>query len=133
MEKNMDVFEIAELLGKTLKEHDKLQRLEAAKKAYDENPEVAKKLLEYQVQQKAMENEIVKPEKDMHLIELIQNRIDILYKEISTDPVFVELNDAQVAVNDLMNAINSTITFNITGEIPSSCTHDCSTCGGGCH
>ena len=89
--------------------------------------------MEYQVQQKALENEVVKPEKDMHLIELIQNRIDVLYKEISNDPVFIELNDAQVAVNDLMNAINSTITFNITGEIPSNCTHDCSTCGGGCH
>lgn len=133
MEKNMDVFEIAELLGKTLKEHEKLKRLETAKKAYDENPQIAAKLLEYQVQQKAMENEVVKPEKDMHLIELIQNRIDILYKEIANDPVFIELNDAQVAVNDLMNAINSTITFNITGEIPSNCTHDCSTCGGGCH
>lgn len=133
MEQNRDVFEIAELLGKTLKEHEKVKRLTAAKKAYDENPQIAAKLLEYQVQQKAMENEVVKPEKDMHLIELIQNRIDILYKEISNDPVFIELNDAQVAVNDLMNAINSTITFNITGEIPSSCTHDCSTCGGGCH
>ena len=133
MEKKMDIFEIAELLGKTLKEHEKLKRLEAAKAAYDADGTVAAKLLEYQVQQKAMENEIVKPEKDMELIELIQNRIDVLYNEISTNPAFIELNDAQVAVNDLMNAVNNTITFNITGEIPSSCTHDCSTCGGGCH
>ena len=36
-------------------------------------------------------------------------------------------------MNDLMNAVNSTITFNITGELPSDCTHNCSTCGGGCH
>ena len=32
----------------------------------------------------------------------------------------------------LMNAVNATITSNITGELPSSCTHNCSTCGG-CH
>ncbi len=129
----MEIFEIAELLGKTLKEHEKLKRLEAAKKAYDESPAIAHKLMEYQVQQKALENEMVKPEKEMQLIELIQNRIDVLYKEISTDPVFIELNDAQVAVNDLMNAVNQTITFNITGEIPGDCTGNCSSCGGGCH
>ncbi len=129
----MEIFEIAELLGKTLKEDEKLKRLAAAKKAYDESPAIAHKLLEYQVQQKAMENEMVKPEKDMHLIELIQNRIDVLYKEISTDPVFLELNEAQAAVNELMNAVNQTITFSITGEIPSDCTGNCSTCGGSCH
>ncbi len=129
----MEIFEIAELLGKTLKEHEKLKRLAAAKKAYDESQVIAGKLLEYQVQQKALENEMVKPEKDMVLVEMIQNRIDVLYKEISTDPVFIELNDAQVAVNDLMNAVNQTITFNITGEIPSDCTGNCSSCGGSCH
>ena len=37
-----------------------------------------------------------------------------------------------VAVLELMNAVNATITANITGETPSSCTHNCSTCGG-CH
>ena len=43
-----------------------------------------------------------------------------------------ELLEAQEAVNELMNAVNNTITFAITGEMPSNCTHDCSTCGG-CH
>ena len=32
----------------------------------------------------------------------------------------------------LRNDQNQTITFAITGEAPSGCTHDCSTCGG-CH
>ena len=56
-----------------------------------------------------------------------------LYKYIMEHPAFAELNDAQADVNVLMNEVNSTITFHITGEKPSSCTHDCSTCGGGCH
>ena len=90
-------------------------------------------MIEYEVQQKALENEIVKPEKDTHLMDIIQKRIDELYKAIMEHPVFVELGEAQNDVNDLMNAVNSTITFNITGELPSDCTHNCSTCGGGCH
>ena len=59
----MEIFEIAALLGKTLKENEKLVRLENAKKAYKETPELNKMMIEYEVQQKALENEIVKPVK----------------------------------------------------------------------
>ena len=128
----MGIFEIAEQLGKTLKEDERLKRLDAAKKAYETDTELSGKLIEFEVQQKAMENEMVKPERDMQLVDMIQNRIDALYKEITENEVFLELNAAQTEVNDLMNAVNSTIMYNITGEVPSSCTHDCSTCGGGC-
>ena len=129
----MEIFEIAQLLGKTLKEDDRLKRLEAAKKQYEESPDLGKLMIEYEVQQKALENEVVKPEKDTHFIDIIQNRINELYESIVNNPAFIELNEAQTVVNELMNSVNQTIMFNITGEMPSNCTHNCSTCGGGCH
>lgn len=129
----MDIFEIAAQLGKTLKEDERLVRLENAKKAYEDSPELGKMMVEYEVQQKALENEVVKPEKDTHFIDIIQNRINELYRNIMEHPAFIELNEAQQVVNELMNAVNSTIMFNITGELPGDCTHNCSTCGGGCH
>ena len=119
-------------LGKALKEDEKLVRLEAAKNAYQADASLQKKMVEYEVQQKALQGEITRQERDTLFIETIQKRIDVLYNEIMEHPVFVELNEAQSDVNELMNAVNSTITFHITGEKP-SCTHDCSTCGGGCH
>ena len=125
-------MEIAALLGKTLKEDDRLKALEAAKEAYTSNAELQKKLVEYEVQQRALQGEITKPERDTAFIDIIQNRIEQLYKEITEDPDFVKLNEVQAEVNELMNAVNATITANITGEMPSSCTHNCSTCGG-CH
>ncbi len=128
----MGIFEIAELLGKTLKEDERLIKLEAAKKEYEENGELKKMMVEYEVQQKALEHEALKPEKDAQLIDIIQDRINTLYKSIVEHPAFVALNDAQMAVNELMNSVNNTIMFNITGELPSDCTHNCSTCGG-CH
>lgn len=128
----MEIFEIAQLLGKTLKEDERLKRLEAAKKQYEESPDLGKMMVEYEVQQKALENEVVKPEKDTHFIDIIQNRINDLYQSIVQHPAFVELNEAQNVVNELMNSVNQTIMFNITGEMPSDCTHNCSTCGG-CH
>lgn len=128
----MDIMELAAQLGKTLKEDERLKALEVAKTEYTSNVELQKKLVEYEVQQKALQGEITKEERDTIFIEIIQKRIDELYNQITTDPAFVKLNEAQAEVNELMNAVNATITANITGETPSSCTHNCSTCGG-CH
>ncbi|MBO5939363.1 MAG: YlbF family regulator [Clostridia bacterium] len=128
----MTIFELAAELGRALKEDDKLVRLENAKKAYEADTDLNKKMIEYEVQQKALQLEITRDDRDTLLIDNIQKRIDTLYREIMENHVFVELNEAQAEVNELMNAVNQTISFQITGEIPSSCTHDCSTCGG-CH
>ena len=128
----MSIFELAAELGRALKEDDKLVRLENAKKAYEADTELNKKMIEYEVQQKALQLEITRDDRDTLLLDNIQKRIDTLYNDIMGNPVFMELNDAQAEVNELMNAVNQTITFQITGEVPSSCTHDCSTCGG-CH
>ena len=127
----MTIFEIAAQLGKALKQDDKLVRLDNAKKAYEGDKELQKMMVEYEVQQKALQAELTKPERDTMLIDIIQKRINELYNAIMSHPIFVELNEAQAEVNELMNAVNNTITFEITGELP-SCTGSCSTCGGGC-
>ena len=127
----MTIFELAQELGKALKEDEKLIRLADAKKAYENDNVLKKYMVEYEVQQKALQVELVKEERDTLFIDVIQKRIDELYTLIMEHPVFVELNEAQAEVNELMNAVNNTISFEITGEVP-SCTHDCSTCGGGC-
>lgn len=128
----MEIFELAAELGKKLKDDPRLVALEEAKAAYEKDPQLQKYMLEYDVQQKAMQREVAKPERDMLFIETIQKRIDDLYKLITENPAFAELNRTQAEVNDLMNRVNQTIMTQITGEEPSSCTHNCSTCGG-CH
>ena len=60
----------------------------------------------------------------------IQDRIDEIYAEITTDPIFKELDEAQAAVNELMQNVNNTIMYHATGSTP--CSHDCSSCSG-CH
>ena len=130
----MEIFELAKQLGEALKADSRLVALEEAKKAYEANGALQKQLLEYEVQQKALQNEMVKEEKDMHFIEIINHRIEELYKSITEDPTFVKLNEVQAEVNALMNEVNQTITCTITGEDPSAaCTHNCSTCHSHCH
>ena len=128
----MTIFELAVELGKALKEDAKLVRLAEAKKAYENDKVLQKYMIEYEVQQKALQVELVKEERDTLFIDVIQKRIDELYKLIMEHPVFVELNEAQAEVNELMNAVNNTISYEITGETPNACTHNCSTCGGAC-
>ncbi len=129
----MEIFDLAKQLGQVLKADERLVALEAAKKAYENDEKLRKSMIEYDVQQKAMQREVAKPDRDLHFIEVIQERIDKLYAEITENPVFSELNRAQEAVNLLMNQVNQAIMFEITGEEPTGgCTHDCSTCGG-CH
>ncbi len=127
------VFELAAQLGDALKADETMVKFAEAKKAYAADASLQKAMVEYDVQQKALQAEVGKPEQDTLLLDAIQKRIEELYREIVEHPVYVALNEAQTAVNVLMNEVNATITFHITGEKPASCTHDCSTCGGGCH
>jgi cell fate (sporulation/competence/biofilm development) regulator YmcA (YheA/YmcA/DUF963 family) len=128
----MEIFELAAELGKKLKDDSRLVALENAKKAYEDSAELKKYMIEYEVQQKAMQAEVARADRDLQMIEAIQKRIDELYKLIAEHPVFLELNRVQAEVNDLMNRVNQTIMTQITGEEPSACTHNCATCGG-CH
>ena len=130
----MGIFELATQLGNLLKEDDRLKALEAARNAYETNAELQGLMSEYEAQQQMIQEEIAKEgdQRDMLFVETVQKRINELYRAIMDHPVFVDLNRAQEEVNNLMNAVNNTITAAITGEEPSGCTHNCATCGG-CH
>ncbi len=128
----MEIFEIASELGKALSKDPRLIKLEEAKKAYEADEKLQNYLIEYDVQQKALSAQIDSESLDKEFVTLIQNRIDELYNIITTMPSFIALDAAQNEVNKLMDLVNSTIMYNVTGEVPSSCTHDCSSCGG-CH
>ena len=128
----MEIFELATKLGQELKKDERLVRMAKAKEAYDNDGELRTLMREYQVQQIALEKTAGQKDVEARFLEMIQDRINQIYDQIVAHPVYVELEAAQNEVNALMNAVNNTITFEITGEMPSSCTHDCSTCGGGC-
>ncbi len=125
------IMELAAELGKAIKEDERVKALDAAKKAYDEDKNLTRYVIEYNVQQKAMANEFEKgDDRDDVMLKQIQNRIDELYTLIVENEAFVAMNAAQEAVNNFMNEVNGIITLNITGEMP--CTHDCSTCHSDC-
>ena len=126
------VFELAAELGKTLKDDARIIALNAARDVFEADADVAALMTEYEVQQNAIHEEAMKEDRSEEVLNAIQDRIEEIYNKITESESYKALEAAQNEVNALMEAVNNTITFNITGEEPSSCTHNCSTCGG-CH
>ena len=126
------VFDLAAQLGQALKDDERLIKLKAAREAYDASEELQGLIAEYNAQQAAIEQAASAEEIDTHLIDVLQERVNEIYNDITHHEAYLNLNRAQSTVNALMEAVNSTITYNITGELPSNCTHNYSTCGG-CH
>ena len=126
----MSIYSLAAELGKAIKEDERMIRMENAKEAYESSEKIANLMMEYGIQQQALSKMGDGDEIDTDAVTRIQDRIDEIYDSITSDPLFKELEEAQAAVNELMDSVNSTIMFNATGK--TACTHDCSSCSG-CH
>ena len=129
----MEIMEAATALGQIIKESEIYRRFEAAKAEYENCAELGEYMTEYEAQHKALEDLAARPEPDTQIIDSIQNRLNELFGLVTEHPVYVALSDTQDEVHKLMEQVNNQITFTITGQMPSSCTHDCSTCHSGCH
>ena len=126
----MTIMELAAELGKAIKADERITKMNEAREAYEKDEDLQKLMLEYNVQQTALAEEYKKEQVDTAIIESIEARLDAIVKEVTEKDVFVALNEANEAVNALMQEVNGEIEFNITGVRP--CAHDCSSCGSDC-
>ena len=126
------IIELAHLLGEEIAKSDEIKNLEAAKAEFQSNVELQAKMSEYEAERKLLAEEFSKntEEADQKAIADLRARIEELTKEICHNPIYIDFANAQNAMNELMNSVNAEIKFCITGERPTTCTHDCSTCGG---
>lgn len=128
----MSVFDIARQLGEALREDEKYKTMVETRKAFEENGELQSRVREYAALQKQLQEKAGTQHPDTREIEDLQEQANRLYSGIVGDPVYAAARMAEDEVNEMMNAINNVITYTMTGTLPDSCTHDCSTCGG-CH
>ena len=129
------IIELAHALGEEIAKSAEIKNLEASKDAYEKDADLQSKLSEYETERKLLGEEFSKNSDDMdqRAIADLRARIEELTKEICANDKYVAFANAQKAMNDLMAEVNAEIKFCITGERPSTCTHDCSTCGGCSH
>lgn len=129
------IIEIAHLLGEEIAKSDEIKNLEAAKAAYDKDADLQAKMSEYETERVLLAQEFSKEtsEIDELAVANIKARLEELSKIITVNPIYIAFAEAQRAMNNLMDSVNAEIKFCITGERPSDCTHDCSTCKGCSH
>lgn len=129
------VIELAHKLGEEIAKSEEIKNLEAAKAAFDKDEALQSKMKEYETERILLAGEFSKEpdQADQIAISNLKARLEELSREINSNELYRAFADAQRAMNELMNSVNAEIKFCITGERPSSCTHDCSTCGGCAH
>ena len=128
------IIELAHMLGDEIAKSEEIRNLEAAKNAFQADEPLQKMMEEYDVERRALSAEFAKSaeESDKTVIETLKNRLEELPREITKNENYSNFAAAQQAMDALMADVNAEIKFCITGERPSTCTHDCSTCAG-CH
>lgn len=128
------IIELAHALGEEIAASAEMKRLEETKIAFSADDALQAKMREYEADQLALGQEFSKDpsEADQRAIADIRARMQELSAEITANSNYAAFAEAQKAVNAIMQSVNEEIKFCITGERPTECTHDCSTCKG-CH
>lgn len=128
------VIELAHALGEEIAKSEEIKNLEESKKAFEADAELQEKMREYETERVLLREEFNKVDEDnQEAIEALKKRLEELSAEITANAHYTDFANAQNALNSLMDSVNAEIKFCITGERPSTCTHDCSTCGGCSH
>ena len=128
------IIELAHALGEEIAKSDEIRALEVAKDAFQADEALQKMMSEYEAERRALGEEFAKnaEDTDKTVIENLKKRLEELSTEIMKNDNYAKFASAQQAMDALMADVNAEIKFCITGERPSTCTHDCSTCAG-CH
>ena len=128
------IIEKAAALGQEIAASEQLKRVEETQAAYQADAALQALLSEHETDRKLLAEEFSKAtdEADERAIADLRDRMTELGTEIMKNENYTAFVEAQKAMNALMTLVNNEIKFAITGERPSECTHDCSTCGG-CH
>lgn len=128
------IIELAHALGEEIAKSAEITALEIAKEKFQADANLQEKMSRYETDRKLLGQEFSKntDEIDQTVIDSLKADIESLTAEISASENYIAFAEAQRAMNALMADVNAEIKFCITGERPTECTHDCSTCSG-CH
>ena len=127
---NEKMIEMIHALGKEIKADPRAAALQTAADVYNDCTELHNLIMEYNVHQTAMQAEYSKEDRDMTVIQNIENRLEELYNQITALDVYTAYARAKEDYDAFYAEVLGELEFAITGSRP--CSHDCSSCGG-CH
>lgn len=123
-----EMKEVIAKLGELVKADERCMRIQSTISDYEHSEELTALIGEYNTQQNLLADAYNKPEGDQTASEefksAVQARIDALYDQITTHPVYTAYVAAKNEFDALTQEIYAELQFVITGERP--CSHDCS-------
>lgn len=127
-----EMKELIAALGKLVKEDPRCAKIEEALSDYERSEELNALIAEYNTQQNVLADVYGKQDDPgEEFRKTIQGRIDTLYTQIVSHPVYEAYLEAKEAFDGLTNEIFGELQYAITGQYP--CSHDCSSCHSDCH
>ena len=127
-----EIIEKTKELGKLIQESEQAKNFHLTKAAYDNDEEIQRLIQEFNLHKMSMTTLTQGDNQDQERIKEVEERIKAVYEKIMASDKMQQYQAASKAVQELLNQVNAVIGYYVTGEEPSDCTHDCSTCGG-CH
>ena len=133
----MDVIELTRKLGAAIQDTDEYKRFMAAKEANDNDKALQQQIGDFNLLKMQLDAEYEKEEKDEAKLLEINEKIVSLYNTIIEGKAMSEYNAAYEAYRALTDKISNILLMCENGEDPatcepSSCSGNCSSCGG-CH
>ena len=125
-----EMKEVIAKLGELVKADPRCSAIQSSVDEYERSDELNELIAEYHAQQNILADAYGKDDANAELNKNVQARIDELYKEITTHPVYVAYIEAKKEFDELTNEIYGELHYAITGQRP--CSHNCGSCGGGC-
>lgn len=126
-----NIINKAKELGALLEQSELVKKQRAAKLAFDSNEELQQLIGQFNLAKMALTNESNKDEPDAERLEEYRGQTTQAYEKIMQHPVMIELNEVEIAMDNLVGQINQILQNSISGN-EGGCTHNCATCSG-CH
>lgn len=133
----MNIIELTRALGAEIQKTEEYKRFMSAKEKNDNDEALQKQIGDFNLLKMQLDAEHEKEEKDEAKILELNEKIVALYNEIISGESMTEYNAAYEAYRTLTDKISNILLMCENGEDPatcepSSCTGNCSSCGG-CH
>ena len=128
-----EIIELAKQIGAKLKDSQEYKNFLVAQDKYEKNDELQDLIGDFNLKKMALMNEADKgDDKNEAEMEKLQTEMKAAYTKATEHPVMKEYYEAKGNFETSVQNVFSVIQYSITGEVPSGCTGNCSSCGG-CH
>ncbi len=135
----MDIISLAREMGKEIQKDQRYLSMQLAKQNSDDDQELQNLIGEFNLKRIAINNETQNAEPDKDKMQALNQELRHIYAQIMQNPNMTAYNEAKEAMDALLQRVSAIIGQSADGEDPettdyekSSCSGDCSGCGG-CH